>query len=167
MSAVTDAWVVAVLTYAHVLCAIGWLGGALTMNFALGPLMGRFSPSTRIDLLQHFVPRFGRLTAAFAGLTVLAGLGLYASIYSGSSGAWFPIIGVGIILALVAFVLGAGIIIPTGNRLATLARDMAEKPPGPPPPTFAPLLRRLQATSLVTMLILLVVLGFMVTAAQI
>lgn len=163
----TDAWIVGVLTYGHVLSAIGWLGGALTMNLALGPLMSRFSTGTRMDLLQQFVPRFGRMTAAFAGLTVLFGFGLYAEVYSGSSSIWFSVIGVGILLALVAFVLGAGVIIPTGNRLAAIARDMAGKPPGPPPAEFAPLLRRLQLTSFVAMVILLVVLGFMVAAGQI
>ena len=163
----TDAWIVAVLTYAHVLSAIGWLGAALTMNIALGPLMSRFAPGTRMDLLQHFVPRFGRMTAAFAGLTVLFGFGLYAAVYSGSSDTWFSVIGVGIVLALVAFVDGAVVIIPAGTRLAAMARDMAGKPPGPPPPEFAPLLRRLQVSSVVAMVILLAVLGFMVAAAQI
>ncbi len=163
----TDAWIVGVLTYAHVLSAVGWLGSALTMNIALGPLMNRFAPGTRTDLLQHFVPRFGRMNAAFAGLTVLFGLGLYVAIYSGSSQLWFTVIGVGIALALVAFVLGAAIIIPAGNRLSAIARDMSSKPPGPPPAEFVPLLRRLQVASLVAMLILVVVLGFMVAAAQI
>ncbi len=165
--AVTDAWIVGVLTYAHILSAIGWLGSALTMNIALGPLMNRFAPGTRVDLLQHFVPRFGRMSAAFAGLTVLFGIGLYVSIFSGSSHLWFTVIGVGTALALVAFVLGAGIIIPAGNRLSAIARDMASQPPGPPPAEFAPLLRRLQVASLGAMLILVVVRGFMVTAAQI
>ena len=136
------------------------------MNFALGPLMSRFSSSTRVELLQHFVPRFGRITAMFAGLTVLFGVGLYVSIYAGSSTTWFSVIQIGMALALVALVVGVGIIIPTGNRLAAIARDLSEKPPGPPPPAFASLLRRLQASSLVAMLLLLVVLGFMVAAAQ-
>ena len=163
----TDAWIVGLLTYAHVLSAIGWLGGALTMNLALGPLMNRFAPSTRMYLLQHFVPRFGRTTAAFAGLTVLFGVGLYASIYSGSSATWFTVLGVGILLALVAFVIGVAVTVPAGNRLAVIARDMAGKPPGPPPPEFAPLLRRLQVSSALAMVLLLAVLGFMVAAAQI
>lgn len=163
----TDAWIVGVLTYAHVVSAIGWLGAALTMNIALGPLMNRFAPGTRLDLLQQFVPRFGRMVAAFAGLTVLFGFGLYASIYSGSSGTWFTVIGVGILLALVAFVDGAVVIIPAGNRLAAMAGDMAGKPPGPPPAEFAPTLRRLQVSSVIAMVLLLAVLGFMVAAAQI
>lgn len=163
----TDAWIVGLLTYAHVLSAIGWLGAALTMNIALGPIMSRFAPGTRMDLLQHFVPRFGRMTAIFAGLTVLFGIGLYATIYSGSSGTWFSVIGVGILLALIAFVIGAAVIIPAGNRLAAIAREMAGKPPGPPPPEFAPLLRRLQVFSFLAMVLLLAVLGFMVAAAQI
>lgn len=162
-----DPWIVGALTYAHVLCAIGWLGAALTMNLALGPLMNRFAPSTRMDLLHHFVPRFGRMTAAFAGLTVLFGVGLYAAVYSGSSPLWFSVLGVGIVLALVAFVLGAAVIVPSGNRLAAIAGSMAGQPPAPPPPEFAPLLRRLQVSSLAAMLLLLAVLGFMVAAAQI
>lgn len=163
----TIAWFVGLLTYAHVLSTIGWLGAALTMNLALGPVMNRFSPSTRRDLLQHFVPRFGRIMAAFSGLTVLFGFGLYAAVYSGASDTWFPVIGVGILLALVAFVVGAAVTVPAGNRLAAIARELAGKPPGPPPPEFSPLLRRLQVSSFGAMLILLAVLSFMVAAAQV
>lgn len=163
----TDAWIVGVLTYAHVLSAIGWLGGDLTVTLAVSPLMDRFAPTTRTDLLQHFVPRFGRVVGAFAGLTVLFGLGLYASIYAGSPGVWFSVIGVGMALAAVAFVIGVGLAIPTGNRLGAIARDLAGKSPGPPPPEFAPLLRRLRVSAVVATVFLLAVVAFMVAAAQI
>ncbi len=162
-----SALLVGVLTYGHILSAIGWLGAVLTINLTLGPLMGRFAPSTRAELLRQFLPRFVRVTESFAGSTVVFGLGLYAVLSPGSSSSWHLTVGIGIAIAAVAFVSGLVLIVPVSRRLSRLAEDRVDQPAAPAPPELGRLVRRLQAASFASMLLLLAVLVFMVSAAQV
>lgn len=156
-----------VLTFGHILSAVVWLGGIVTVNVALSPLLGRFSPATRNEVLRYFAPRFARLTAASAGLTVVFGFGLYAAVYSGASAQWMMTIGVGIVVALVAFVLGMVVTVPTSLRLSRMIpATEATVPSEPPPENLARALRTLRASAGIVALLLVVVLALMVASAQ-
>jgi hypothetical protein len=150
------------LTFGHVLSAIGWLGLVLTMNVVIGPLMARFSPSTRSDLMIHFLPRFTRATVSFAGATVLSGFALYASLSPDVPNQ--QILGFGILLALIAFGLGLAFVVPLSRRLSQMATQAAGTGT-PPPAEFAPTLRKVQMHAVLSMAILIVVVGVMVTVA--
>jgi uncharacterized membrane protein len=163
----SNAWVVGVLTYAHVLSAIGWLGAVLTMNLAIAPLLNRFAPSTRLDILGLFLPRFSRLTAIFSGLTVLTGAGLYSQIYSQNDAGWFPVIGIGILLALIAFFDGVLLLAPLTKRVSGMANAMGSQPAAPPSPEFLSTVRKLQVSAIASMFLLLATLAFMVAAGQV
>lgn len=163
----SNVWVVGILTYGHVLAAIGWLGAVLTINIALAPLMGRFAPSTRIDLLQHFLPRFARMTMIFSGLTVVFGAALYSQVYQDASHTWDLVIGIGILLAILAFVDGAAVATPTANRLAAMARQVVAQPGTPPPAELPKQLARLQHAAMASLFLLIATLAFMVAAGQI
>jgi uncharacterized membrane protein len=153
-----------VLTFAHILCAIGWLGGAMLSNIVLGPVMPRMTPAGRKDILTHFFPRFARVTAAFAGLTVLFGISLYVYLMTGvDNPAWMQTLGVGILLALIAFAIGVGFILPKTFQLPKLLA--AGDPAGPPSAEFQRTLRQVQMASLVVMFVLIGTVAFMVAAA--
>ncbi len=160
-----DAVWVAVLTYAHILAAVGWLGATLTINITLLPLMPKFAPSTRGDLLRHFGPRFGLFNLLFAGLTVVFGAALYIVIAPGMSPNWHTTLDIGIAVALVAFVLGLTVTLPAIRRLSRMV-PAPDAPPGPPPQGFTSTLRMMQLGSVAGLALLLVTLGFMVAAAQ-
>lgn len=155
-----------VLTFGHIFFAIGWLGAALVSNFTLGPLMMGFSPATRRELIMKFFPRFARIVAAFAGLTVLFGIGLYADLMQDSPGMdWMRTLGIGIILAVIAFSIGVGIVLPGSLQMPKLLEET--DPAAPPSPAFGRALRRVQVGSMVSMLLLIGTLAFMVSAAGI
>lgn len=162
-----DTWVIAVLTYGHIISAIGWLGAVFVINLVIGPLMPRFSPATRLDLLQHFGPRFSRIVLMFAGLTVVFGGALFWALEPGTSLVWKETIGTGILLAAIAFVEGAVLTAPTSFRLAKVAATVAANPGTPPPPEMPKLLRHMTVGAFTGMLILVAALAFMVSAAQI
>ena len=155
------------LTYGHILAAIAWLGAALMMNLTLGPLMARFSPSTRGELIRLFIPRFTRAVMGAAGGTVLFGLLLYGALMSDgtyadslSSPATLRLT-IGITSAVLAFLIGLVFVARPSFRLPKLLPDG----PAPPGPEFNRTLRTVQVGSAVSLVLLLFTLLFMVAAA--
>jgi uncharacterized membrane protein len=129
----------------HILGGIFWVGGALFMNFFIGPTV-----AATADVGQKFMGQLmtkagvsGRLTAA-AIATVLAGIALYWIDSNGFTSAWLSSgpgrgFGIGAFFALVG--LGAGIMV---GRNATALGQLGAQIQGKPNPEQVQKLQALQ-----------------------
>ena len=105
-------YVIWLLRIIHIVGGVFWVGGTLIMTFFIGPAVGATA-----DAGQKFVGhlmnslKFSIRMSAAAGLTILAGFGLYWIDSQGFSSAWMNSgagrgFGIGAGFALVGFVFG-------------------------------------------------------------
>ncbi len=161
----------AVLTWLHVLGAVGWLGAVMFFGMVLGPLLGKLSPGTRSELVLKLFPKFSRYVGIFAVFTVIVGVTLALVMANGDLSIFAPTtafglyITTGATLALVTVIIAFALVIPSARKILKITQNLAQNP-GPPPPELAKVSSRLRTTSLAGMILLLLVLVFMVAAVN-
>ncbi len=159
-----------VVQWVHIFGAIGWLGGAMVFGMVIGPAMEKFSAPTRGEFVVKVVPRFTRFIEVFSIVTVVFGL-LTVAVYANGdysimslSNSFGLYISIGAVLAVVAIVIGLGVIIPAAHKIVKITESLM-KNPAPPPPELTVAAKRLKFGSVSAMVILIVVTIFMVAAA--
>jgi len=160
-----------VLLFLHIGGVILWMGAAVLSVSILGPMMSKLSGPTKMEFMKIIGPAFERYNIRNATIAIAAGLILYAYITQvatslAPTSAGTPWLGVGIILALVAYIVGWVIIRPTNHKLWA---SMSQSPPAQgsgPTPEAAALQKRLMASSGIQALLLLFALLFMVLGAN-
>ncbi len=165
-------YVIAVLTWFHILGAIGWLGAAMFFGMIIGPLLPGLSPATRGELLVKLVPRFTRYVAGFAIATSVFGVALVFAIAGGNLSILSPsnsfglFVSAGAAVTIVAMILAFVVVLPTANKIVGITKNMQQNP-GPPPPELPSFQKRLRISATTVVVLLLIVLAFMVAAANI
>lgn len=164
-----DSLVIAILAYGHILSAVGWLGSAIFTVFILLPSLGRLSPPTSAEFTVKIVPRIVRFVAMISIATVLFGVALlYVSVggdfaLMAPTSTWGAAMTTGITLALIAFVLGLVVTLPTFGRLVSIVKSMSEKGEEPPP-ELGRYIARSRMLGVLNVVLLLMALAAMVTA---
>ena len=167
----TTPLLVDIVTYAHILSAMAWLGGALLFLLVIGPVLPRLSAIGRRDVIVSVLPRLTRYMTIAGGLTILfgfalAGVVVYQGMDSFDPGqTWGLAITIGAILALVAALEGGLIVGRNVAKLVKLSGGTPSEAGSDPPADAAPLVRRIQQSAVVTVALLLTALGAMVVAA--
>jgi uncharacterized membrane protein len=157
-----------VLGYGHVLSAIMWLGSGLLTGFVIGPSLRGLSPPTSLEFNAKVIPKITGFIRMAAISTYVFGILLLYFFQDGDM-SWLMnstqgyIISGGVLLALVAGIIGFGVAIPAFNKVARLSGEAIAggKPPAPEMMNYA---KRARMSSILAVLILLVVLAMMVTS---
>jgi uncharacterized membrane protein len=166
------------LLFVHIGTVVLWMGASILYVSVLGPSMTRLAPSSRADLFNAIGSRYERYLVSNATIAVAAGLILYAyvsgdivkvtsNIALSSSG--MPWIMVGIVLGLIAYIIGIAIVMRANRGLMKL---MAQAPAGQPSSAMSStmlvsLQRRVVMGSGLQALLLLIALLCMVVGANI
>jgi hypothetical protein len=161
-----DQSVIAVLTFLHIVAAMGWLGGVLFFLSAVGPGVRTFTPPASLEFLTKVGPKQIMFFAGAATGTIIFGLGLLFATFGTDTSTWPSYIEVGFGFGLIAYLIAIFVTIPTFRKVDKLAHEMMANPQaGPPPPEFGKLLKRANMAAMVVALILLLALVFMVSSA--
>jgi len=123
-----------VLRIVHIAGGVFWAGGALFMNFVVGPALGAAGPEGSKVMMTLHKRRYFDVLVVTALLTILSGLDLLRRDSSGFSAAWFRTpfgtgLSTGMLAAIIAFLVGAFLMRPALSRLAALAGQAAGAPP--------------------------------------
>jgi uncharacterized membrane protein len=157
-----------ILAWLHVLSAIGWLGGGILFGFVVGPALAKLSPGAAGEFMVKVVPRVVRFFQVSAGLTVLFGAMLLYSL--GGPGILDPSsfygvdLRVGIVLALLAFVVSEFVAVPYQLKAVRLVREMVAGGQSQPPAELPRTQKLAQITAILTLVLLLATLICMVGA---
>jgi len=161
-----DQSVVAILTFLHIVSAMGWLGGAIFFLSTISPGVKTFTPPASLEFLTKVGPRLVRFFVGAATATIIFGLGLLFAAFGTDLSTWPMYIETGFGLGLIAYLVALLVTVPTFNKLDKIAKQMIANPQGgPPPPEFATYLKRSNMASIIVVLILLLALVFMVSSA--
>lgn len=163
---------VTVLAYGHIISAMGWLGGGILTSLVLAPNLAQLSPPSRLEFNSKVLPKIVRAVSAFIGMTFVFGFLLLYFFQDGAYGGFSVlssgstqgmILSVGIALALIAGIVGWGVVVPSFGKIAAISKAaLAEqKPPGPEIMKYG---GRAKKGSLVGLVLLVVVLAMMVTS---
>lgn len=126
---------VVLLRLVHILCGVYWAGALIFIATMLEPSI-RAAGESGAGVMPALVHRrFLTIMPIIAALTILSGIDLMRRDSAGFSSEWFssPLgatLTVGAALALVAFVIGVGVMRPTVLRMGRLAREAAQTPDG-------------------------------------
>ncbi len=159
---------ITILGYGHVLSAILWLGGGLLTAFVIGPSLRSLSPPTALEFNAKMVPKIvGFIRMAVVSTYVFGILLLY--FFKDGDLSWLMnstqgyVISAGILIALVAGILGLGVVVPAFNMVSKLSGEALQsgKPPAPEMMKYG---KRARLGSMAAVLLLLVVLAMMVTS---
>lgn len=159
-----------VVLWLHIVSAVGWLGAAMVFAMVVAPALATVSPQTRLEFFEKVVPRYVRYVVVFSLATLLFGVATVLVIVNGDysmmsmSTSFGLYVSTGALLALVAAALGLGVVSPTALKMSRLAKSLVANP-GPPPPEFMALGKRLRLASTSAMLVLVLVVLLMVAAA--
>lgn len=161
-----DPSVIAVLTFLHIIAAMGWLGGVLYFISALGPGVRAFTPPASLEFLTKVGPRSTRFFAGASTATIIFGLALLFAAFGTNPGIWPGYIEVGFTLGLVAYLIAVLVTIPAFRKVDKIAHQMVSNPQqGPPPPELMKTLRMGNMAVMVIAIILMLALIFMVSSA--
>jgi len=160
-----DTWI---LAWAHVLSAVGWLGGGMLFAFVVGPALSNLSPAASGEFLLKVVPGVVRFFQIFAGLTILFGLLLLynmggASLFDMST-SYGVDLSIGVTLAIVAFVESEFVASPAQLKAVRMIREMKAAGLDHPAADFPKAVRMATLTAQVTLVLLLATSAFMVGA---
>ena len=165
-----DPVVLTILAYAHILSAVGWLGGSLLTAFVIGPGLQRLAAPSRLDFAANVIPRIIRYIMMMIGSTFIFGILLLYYLIGGDFAMLSPTtpfgtaLSAGIALAVIAGILGGGVVIPSFRKMASIAADVLKSGGQPPPPEMMKYAKRAATTSMVATVLLLLVLVMMVAA---
>jgi uncharacterized membrane protein len=161
-----DQSVIAVLTFLHIVSAMGWLGGVTFFISAVSPGVRTFTPPASLEFLTKVGPKQIRFFAGAATATIIFGLGLLFATFGTDYASWPGYIEVGFSLGLLAYLIAILVTIPTFRKVERIARQMIGNPQaGPPPPEFGKYLKRANMAAMSVAFILLLALAFMVGSA--
>jgi len=155
-----------ILGYGHVLSAIMWLGGGLLTAFVIGPSLRSISPPASLEFNAKVLPKIvGFVRMAVISTYVFGILLLY--FFQDGDMSWLMnstqgyIISTGVLLALVAGILGLAYVIPSFNKVSKLSSEALQsgKPPSPDMMKYG---KRARMGSMTAVVLLLVVLAMMV-----
>ncbi len=161
----------AVVAWLHILGAVGWLGTAMLFGIVLGPTLAKLSPSARSELVIKLFPRFLPYLQGFASFTLLMGVALALVVAQGDYSIYAPThpfglyISVGAGLSLVSLIVALGVVVPSARKVLAMTKGLAEKP-GAPPNELMKASMRMKSGATVVLIVLLIVLAFMVAAAN-
>ena len=117
------AWLTGALTFLHVLFAIAWFGGSLTVSFLVVPAAGRLDEADQSRWWAAFAAGSTRYFASVAGATILLGIilgvanGVLALLGTPYGVTWIAALVLGVALA----VWGARLTGPSVLRIAQAA----------------------------------------------
>jgi len=115
----------------HILCGVFWAGTLIFIPVFLEPSVREAGPGGAGVMKALMRRRFLNIMPVVAGLTILSGVDLMRRASGGFAPAWFTApygvtLTVGSAAALIAFVIGVGIMRPTTLRVARLAGGLSE-----------------------------------------
>lgn len=124
-----------VLRILHILCGVYWAGALLFIATFLEPSVRAAGPDGAKVMQGIMQRRFLDIMPAVALLTILTGVELYRKASAGFDPAWIgssygTSITVGAVAALVAFVIGVGVMRPAAKRMGPLAQGAQALPEG-------------------------------------
>ena len=160
-----DQSVIAVLTFLHIVTAMGWLGGVIFFLSAIGPGVRAFTPPALLEFLTKVGPKQVSFFAGVATGTIAFGLALLFAAFGTDYSSWPNYIEAGFGFGLIAYLIAVLVTIPTVRKLSGIARQLMSGPAGPPPPELSKLLKRANIATLAVALLLLLALVFMVSSA--
>jgi uncharacterized membrane protein len=160
-----------VLLVVHIGTVVLWMGGAILFVSVFGPLMSKLSGPTKAEFMKIIGPAYEKYVIRNATVAILAGVILFGYISQPGSAlaptsTGFPWLVAGVLLALVAYIIGLVLIRPANHKLWAL---MSQSPPsqstGTAPEAQA-LQRRVAASSGIQALLLALALLGMVLGAN-
>lgn len=158
--------VIAVLTFFHIVSAIGWLGGVIFFISAVGPGLKSFTPGASLEYLTKVGPKQIRFFIGAATATIIFGLGLLFTTFGSDYASWPWYIEAGFSFGLVAYLIAMLVAVPAFSKAEHLARERMSSPvSGPPSPEFVKSLKRGNQAVMVVAVILFIALAFMVSSA--
>ena len=160
-----DQSVIAVLTFLHIVTAMGWLGGVVFFLSAVGPGVRAFTPPAMLEFLAKVGPKQIRFFAGTATGTIVFGLALLFAAFGTDYSSWPNYIEAGFGFGLLAYLVAIILTIPTIMKASRIALQVTNGPPGPPPPELPKLLKRGNMATMAVALLLLLALVFMVSSA--
>ncbi len=111
-----------ILAWFHIFFAIGWIGGALLLEFAVNPSLKNLTPQSSIEFTGKFVPRLGIFMGIFSTLTVAFGPLLFFAITGWKipmpDGGWDIVMYVGIAGAIVVYAFGILVLMPLSTKIS-------------------------------------------------
>ena len=160
----------AIVLWIHIFGAIGWLGAAMVFVMIVAPGLAKLTPQSRAEFVLNVVPKYVRYTLIFAIVTLVFGISSVIVFANGNysvmsmSTSFGMYISIGALLALVAFGLGAGVAIPSANKVVKITKSMSGNA-GPPPPELIAASKKMRLGSALLMIVLVLVTIFMVAGA--
>jgi hypothetical protein len=126
---------VVTLRLVHIVLGAFWVGTLIFFALFLVPSVRDVGPDGAKVMAALQRRRFLDVMPAVAILTILSGIWLYWRLSAGFSSAWVSspsglALGFGGVLAVVAFLIGIGIMRPAALRAAALAQQAATAPEG-------------------------------------
>lgn len=159
----------AVLAVLHVFAAVGWLGGGLLFGFVISPRLAKLSRPAAREFVLGVAPGIVRFFQVIAIAAILFGLLLLYNMTNGDfsqlsfSSVWGRSLLLGMASALVAFVLSEAVTVRAFQRVIALNGRM--RPDGSEvPPELPPAVGQAGRLALANTLLLVITLGFMVSA---
>lgn len=166
-----------VIRFLHILSGVAWVGGALLWGTIIAPnVLQRGPPPIRRPFLEAALAPFTRMMIVSGGLTIVTGfwvMGLlvgFSNISSTFQQAPYGVaLGVGALMAILMYVEGWLVIMPTGKRILAAMQTV---PPGQPPSEatqkeLAALGKKMGIASMTSLLMGTVALGAMAWAVNV
>lgn len=150
-----------ILAWFHIFFAIGWIGGALLMEFAVNPTLKNLTPQSSIEFTGKFVPRVGIFMGVFSTLTVAFGPLLFLTITGWKiplpDDGWNIIMYIGIAGAIAVYAFGILVLMPLSTKISDAYKKSSF-------PTLNSLIEKMRYLMLVDLAALLFVFTVMLTA---
>jgi uncharacterized membrane protein len=116
-------WLISILLYLHILCAIFWFGSGLMFQLIFVPALAGLPFEAQHSWLQAITGGYSRIIGPIGGLTVL--LGILRGIATGVLGSLSTPYGLtylaAIVIAVPVIVVGARFVGPTAQKMAAAA----------------------------------------------
>ena len=120
----------------HVVLGVYWGGTAIFIATYLEPTVRAMGPAGGTVMMGLEQRGYFKVMPLVAMLTIVTGVALLSVDSDGFRPAWMGSrqgigFSTGGLAAILAFVIGATVVRPTGNRMAAIARDALQVPDGP------------------------------------
>lgn len=158
-----------VFAWLHVFFAVGWVGGALLTTLVLEPTLRGLSSGTRIEFAGKFLPRVGMFMGLFSTLTIMSGIPLFFAITGGvlfpdGYHPWGMMMYSGVALALAVYIFGIVVMMPYTRKVEAVTKSQGANP-SEKSAQMEKLMAKVEKLSLIDLMLLIVVLTLMVSAA--
>lgn len=120
-----------ILLALHIGAVVGWMGGAVLFISVVAPSLRRMSPPSRAEFVISTIPAYLRFIVGTSITAIVAGVLLFGYVMSvepslAPSGAGLVLIQGGALIGLIALIIAFGLILPTGRKLVSLARQIKQ-----------------------------------------